>query len=51
LFEALTLMQTRRIANLPVVLLGTEYWLPVRELLEHLADQTRSSVPTSTCFF
>ena len=39
LFEALTLIQTRKIAHFPIVLLGTEYWLPVRQLLEHLADE------------
>jgi uncharacterized protein (TIGR00730 family) len=37
LFEALTLIQTRKIANFPVVLLGTEYWEPVQTLLRHLA--------------
>jgi len=38
LFEALTLIQTKKIANFPIVLLGTEYWRPVRQLLEHLAE-------------
>ena len=37
LFEALTLIQTKKIANFPVVLLGTAYWRPLQELLEHLA--------------
>lgn len=37
LFEALTLIQTRKIADFPVVLLGTEYWEPVHDLLRHLA--------------
>lgn len=39
LFEALTLIQTGKIANFPVVLLGTEYWRPVNDLLQHLAAQ------------
>jgi uncharacterized protein (TIGR00730 family) len=39
LFEALTLIQTRKIANFPVVLLGKEYWQPVVDLLRHLADE------------
>jgi hypothetical protein len=39
LFEALTLIQTRKIANFPVVLLGTEYWQPVQDLLRHLAAE------------
>ena len=37
LFEALTLIQTRKVANFPVVLLGTRYWQPVENLLRHLA--------------
>ena len=37
LFEALTLIQTGKIANFPVVLIGTEYWRPLQELLTHLA--------------
>jgi uncharacterized protein (TIGR00730 family) len=37
LFEALTLIQTRKIANFPVVLFGTRYWQPVEDLLRHLA--------------
>jgi uncharacterized protein (TIGR00730 family) len=37
LFEALTLIQTGKIANFPVVLIGTEYWRPLHELLRHLA--------------
>jgi uncharacterized protein (TIGR00730 family) len=39
LFEALTLIQTRKIAGFPVVLLGTEYWRSLRDLLQHLADE------------
>ena len=37
LFEALTLIQTGKIANFPVVLIGTEYWRPLHDLLRHLA--------------
>ena len=39
LFEALTLIQTGKIAHFPVVLLGTEYWRPVEDLLRHLAEE------------
>ena len=39
LFEALTLIQTGKIENFPVVLLGTEYWRPLQTMLRHLADQ------------
>lgn len=33
LFEALTLIQTRKIDNFPVVLIGCSYWAPLVELL------------------
>jgi uncharacterized protein (TIGR00730 family) len=38
LFEALTLIQTGKIENFPVVVVGTEYWHDMRELLEHMAE-------------
>jgi uncharacterized protein (TIGR00730 family) len=38
LFEALTLIQTRKIANFPIVLIGADYWQPLRMLLRHLAE-------------
>lgn len=34
LFEALTLIQTRKIENFPVVLIGTSFWRPFQALLE-----------------
>ncbi len=39
LFEALVLIQTKKIANFPVVLIGVAYWEPLRGLLTHLAGQ------------
>ena len=33
LFEALTLIQTRKIHNFPVVLFGTRYWKPMLDWL------------------
>jgi uncharacterized protein (TIGR00730 family) len=35
-FEALTLIQTGRIKEFPVVLIGRTYWRPFENLLEHL---------------
>lgn len=37
LFEALTLIQTKKILNFPVVLYGTEYWKNLKELLETMS--------------
>ncbi|WP_285704072.1 TIGR00730 family Rossman fold protein [Microtetraspora sp. NBRC 16547] len=40
LFEALTLVQTRKVTSFPVVLMGTEFWTP-------LIDWIRSTLVTS----
>jgi uncharacterized protein (TIGR00730 family) len=37
LFELLTLIQTKRIAPMPIVLIGTDYWHPLIQLLEGMA--------------
>ena len=37
LAEALTLIQTGKIANFPVVLIGRDYWRPLQEMLEAMA--------------
>ena len=39
LFEALTLIQTGKIQEFPVVLIGTEYWRPLNDLLDHLCRE------------
>jgi uncharacterized protein (TIGR00730 family) len=39
LCEALTLIQTRKIQNYPVVLIGTEYWAPFIGLLREMLDE------------
>jgi uncharacterized protein (TIGR00730 family) len=36
LFEALTLVQTKKIKNFPIVLMGRKYWTNLIELLEHM---------------
>jgi uncharacterized protein (TIGR00730 family) len=39
LFEALTLIQTRKVERFPVVLLGTRYWQPVLDVMTHMARE------------
>jgi uncharacterized protein (TIGR00730 family) len=39
LCEALTLIQTGKIQNYPVVLIGTEYWTPFISLLKEMVDE------------
>ena len=39
LFEALTLIQTKKIRSFPVILIGTEYWQPLVTLLRGLEQQ------------
>jgi hypothetical protein len=39
LFEALTLIQTGKIEHFPVVLIGTDYWRSLVELLERMAAE------------
>jgi uncharacterized protein (TIGR00730 family) len=38
MFEALTLIQTRKILEFPVVLMGVEYWQPLIEMLKRMVD-------------
>ncbi len=39
LFEALTLIQTKKISNFPVVIIGKEYWKNLTELLDDFVAQ------------
>jgi uncharacterized protein (TIGR00730 family) len=36
LFEALTLIQTAKISNFPVVLMGSSFWSPLQAQLDHM---------------
>lgn len=39
LFEALTLIQTKKISDFPVVIIGKEYWINLVELLDEFVKQ------------
>ena len=39
LFEALTLVQTRKIESFPIVLMGTDYWQRLFQLVQHMANE------------
>jgi uncharacterized protein (TIGR00730 family) len=45
LFEALTLVQTRKIEDFPIVLLGSAFWAPVLDVLRH--DLIRAGTVTA----
>ena len=36
IFETLTLIQTGKMANFPVVLMGSDYWAPLVEFVRHM---------------
>ena len=50
LFEALTLVQTRKVTSFPIVLMGTDYWGGLLDWLriDGLVARHRSTPPTST---
>lgn len=37
MFEALTLIQTKKVKNFPVVVMGQEFWSELRHLIDHMA--------------
>jgi uncharacterized protein (TIGR00730 family) len=39
LAEALTLVQTGKILNFPIILMGTSYWRPLLDQMQHMVDQ------------
>lgn len=39
LFEVITLIQTKKIFNFPVVLIGTEYFAELMEMLHHMVEE------------
>ena len=39
LFEALTLVQTKKIQNFPIVLMGTDYWKRLLHLVHNMVDE------------
>ena len=41
LFEALTLIQTRKIKNFPVILYGSEFWAGMLDWLENVILQNK----------
>ena len=43
MFEALTLIQTRKILEFPVVLMGVEYWQPLIDLMKRMVEATTIS--------
>jgi uncharacterized protein (TIGR00730 family) len=45
LFEALTLIQTKKIKNFPIVIMGTEYW---RELIDFIAKMAKLGMVDET---
>jgi uncharacterized protein (TIGR00730 family) len=36
MFEALTLIQTKKVKNFPVVVMGTDFWQEMRSLVDHM---------------
>lgn len=50
LFETLTLIQTKKIENFPVVLMGKEYWKPLMDMMQQMAAH-QTILPEDTNLF
>lgn len=50
LFETLTLIQTKKIEGFPVVLMGREYWKPLLDMMQQMAEQ-QTILPEDTELF
>jgi uncharacterized protein (TIGR00730 family) len=46
IFECATLIQTGKIRNFPLVLMGTEFWQPLRDFLSHRMVPEKTILPT-----
>ncbi len=51
LFEVITLIQTKKIFQFPVVLIGTEYFQELREMLEHMVEEETISPEDIDLFY
>jgi len=51
LFEALTLIQTGKIRNFPIVVMGTDYWRELTSLLEKMARLGTIGLPDLSLVF
>jgi uncharacterized protein (TIGR00730 family) len=51
LFEALTLMQTGKMRNFPVILIGETYWQPLLDFLQQMARMGTVSLSDLNLFF
>lgn len=46
LFEALTLVQTRKISSFPIILMGTDYWRPLCDFFRHTLARVGTISPS-----
>lgn len=51
LFEVITLIQTKKIFQFPVVLIGTEYFADLKDMLEHMVEEETISPEDIDLFY